>query len=235
MRMRENENISQYSKRIKTSVSAIRAAWGKMDDVTMVSKVRRTLLPIYAIRVSAIQEMRCDPNNDINLDSLVGRLTTFELDNFDNYVQNSSGIEFASQDKLSLSKKGGKSKGKKIDNEEDTFDDDIEAIEALLARRFSKCKGKFKGKTPLICFSCEEVGHIAARCRNREEKEEKKYNKYKGKKYFKSYKDYKIKGKKSCYMAKDSDSDDEDEMAYISIKHELDDEENENNVPHFSF
>ena len=51
------------------------------------------ILPIYEIRVSAIQEMRCDPNNDINLDSLVGRLTTFELDNFDNYVPNTNNIE----------------------------------------------------------------------------------------------------------------------------------------------
>ena len=40
----------------------------------------------------------------------------------------------------------------------------------------------------------------------------------------KDYKDYKEKGKKSFYMAKDSDSSDDDEMVYIAIK---DDEDNE--------
>ena len=94
----------------------------------------------------------------------------------------------------------------------------------MIARRFPKGKGKYIGKIPLIFFSCEEVGHIAARCPNREGKEENKHEKYKGKNDFKSYKDYKDKGNKSCYIAKDSDSSDEDEMVYIAIKDELDDE-----------
>ena len=50
----------------------------------VVRKVLRTLLPIYAIRLSPIQEMRCVPNNKIDFDVLVGRLTAFELDNYDN-------------------------------------------------------------------------------------------------------------------------------------------------------
>ena len=43
----------------------------------MVSKILRTLLPIYAIRVSAIQEMREVANNIVTLDSLIGRLISF--------------------------------------------------------------------------------------------------------------------------------------------------------------
>ena len=78
----------------------------------VVRNVLRTLLPIYTIRVSTIQEMRCDPNNKINLDDLVGRLTIFELDNYDNYVPSSKGIESAFEAKLSLEEKGGKSKAK---------------------------------------------------------------------------------------------------------------------------
>ena len=81
--MKEDEDITKYSERIKKCVSAIRAARGKIEDETMLSKVLRTLLPIYAIRVSAIQEMRC--TTDVTLDALVGRLTALELDNFDNY------------------------------------------------------------------------------------------------------------------------------------------------------
>ena len=51
---------------------------------------------MYAIRVFAIQEMRCDPNKKLILDALVGRLTTFELDNYYNYVLDSKNIEFVS-------------------------------------------------------------------------------------------------------------------------------------------
>ncbi|OYD06007.1 hypothetical protein [Paludifilum halophilum] len=51
----------------------------------MLSKVSRTLLSIYAIRVSTIQELRCILGNDLTLEGLVGRLTSFELSNFDNY------------------------------------------------------------------------------------------------------------------------------------------------------
>ena len=92
--------------RIKASVTAIEVSRGDIDEKIVVSKVLRTLLPIYAIRVSSIQEMRCDPNSNITLDALVGRLTTFELDNYDNYVPSSKIIEFAFKAKLSLKEKG---------------------------------------------------------------------------------------------------------------------------------
>ncbi|MDF3681127.1 hypothetical protein P3S38_29575 [Enterobacter hormaechei] len=75
-------------------MSAIRALGGKIDDVIVVIKVLKKIL-VYAIKVSSIQEMRCDPNNKIGLDALVGRLTKFELDNYDNYTPNSSNLEFA--------------------------------------------------------------------------------------------------------------------------------------------
>ena len=46
----------------------------------------------------------------------------------------------------------------------------------------------------------------------------------KGKKDFKNFKDYKDKGKKSFFIAKDSDSSEDDEMVYIVVKYESDDE-----------
>ena len=109
MKMREDENIASYVERIKASVSATRASRGKIEDKTVLSKVLRTLLPIYAIRVSTIQDVRCDPNCIITLDSLVGRLIAFELDNFDNYVPSSNNFEFAFKAKLSLKDNGKES------------------------------------------------------------------------------------------------------------------------------
>ena len=64
------------------------------------------MLPIYAVRVFDIQEVRCDPNNKIGLDDLVGRVIAFEKDNFDNYVPASKNIESTFEAKLSLKEKG---------------------------------------------------------------------------------------------------------------------------------
>ena len=93
MKMREDENIAKYVERIKASVSVIRSSGGKIEDKIIVSKVLRTLLLVYAIRVFYIQEMRCDPNSNITLDDLVVRLIAFELDNCDDYVPSSKNIE----------------------------------------------------------------------------------------------------------------------------------------------
>ena len=49
--------------------------------------------------------MICDPNIKITLDALVGRLIAFELDNYDNYVPSSKGIESTFEAKLSLKKR----------------------------------------------------------------------------------------------------------------------------------
>lgn len=46
-------------------------------------------------------------------------------------------------------------------------------VEALLARKYSRGKGKYKGKVPLIYFSCEEICHIVARCPDKQKKDEK--------------------------------------------------------------
>lgn len=100
MKMEEGENVAQYVARIKEVVIAIKGAISKIDDDTMLSKVLRTLLPIYIIRVSTIQELRCISGNDLTLEGLVGRLTTFELSNFDNYKLEN--IESSFKEKLSL-------------------------------------------------------------------------------------------------------------------------------------
>ena len=170
MRMREDENIAKYVERIKASVSAIKASRGKIEDETIISKVLRILLHVYAISVSEIQERRCEENNNITLDAIVGRLTIFELDNFDNYVLDSKNIESTFEAKLSLKEKGKKIKNIQSDSEEESeesSDSDLEVVEVVLAKKYSRSRGKYKGKVPLICFSCEEIGHIAARCPNK--------------------------------------------------------------------
>lgn len=110
IRMREDENIAKYVERVKAVVSSIKASGGDITEETVISKVLRTLLPIYAIKFSTIQERRCEENFKINFEAIVGRLTTFELNNFDNYVLASKSIESAFEAKLSLKEKGKKKK-----------------------------------------------------------------------------------------------------------------------------
>ena len=52
-------------------MSTIKSSREDIEEKIVVRKVLKTLLPIYAIRVSTIQEMICDLNNKINLDALV--------------------------------------------------------------------------------------------------------------------------------------------------------------------
>ena len=53
------------------------------------------------------------------------------------------------------------------------------------------CKGKFKGKIPLIFFDCDEVGNFSAKCPHKNEatmkgkKGPRKFNKQGKKKWFK--------------------------------------------------
>ena len=176
MRMREDENIAKYVERIKASVSAMRACGGEIKEETVISKVLITLLPVYAIRVFVIQE-RCEENHNINLDAIVGRLTAFELDNFDNYVPSSKSIESTFEAKLSFKEKGKKVREIQLDSEEESersSDSDIEVVKAVLAKKYSRSRGKYKGKVPLIYFSCEEIGHIVTRCPNKENKMRRK-------------------------------------------------------------
>ena len=77
MWMDEGEHIAQYASRIKEVVSAIRSIAILLDDEIVLSKVLRTFLPIYAIRVSSIQELRCIPEIKLSLEGIVGRITTF--------------------------------------------------------------------------------------------------------------------------------------------------------------
>lgn len=87
MQMVEGETIPQYRIRIKIVVRDIKSAGGKMEDSTVVSKVLRSLLLVYAIRVAAIQELRSIDKTKVSLDSIIAQLTAYELNSFDGRVQ----------------------------------------------------------------------------------------------------------------------------------------------------
>ena len=155
--MEEGENIAQYASRIKEVVSAIRSENGVLDDETIISRVLRTLLPIYAIRVSAIQELRCIPGNKLTLEFIVGRLTAFELSNFDNYrpenLESAFKAKLLLKDTKEVKPKKKKRKIKYASIEKNIDEEYVEQLQALLSRRFCRGKGKFKGKLPIILIA----------------------------------------------------------------------------------
>ena len=107
------------------------------------------------------------------LQGLVGRLKTFELDNFDNVSFESVETTFKAKLTISDSKDRKKKMNKYGDSDSDINDEDIDELEALLARRFHRGKGKYKGNMPIICFNCHEVDYIAARCPKKKNRDDK--------------------------------------------------------------
>ena len=91
-------------------------------------------------------------NNDPTLDGLVGHLIAFKLSNYDNSV-----LKIENGFKLSLNSK----KEKTIKDESySNLAEEMDEIEALLARRLPRGKRKFKGKLPLIYFKCNKDFHF---------------------------------------------------------------------------
>lgn len=103
----------------------------------------------------------------------------------------------------------------KSDN--DTFDDEFDELEALIAKKIGRGRGKYKGNLPIIYFSCNKVGHITARCPDREDKDERKESKYKGKRDDQDYKKNKDdKCNKSCYIVEE-----ESDIEFVSNDDEV--------------
>ena len=156
--------------------------------------------------------MRCILGNDLTLEDLVDRLFAFELSNFDNYKPKSLESTFKAKlflkDSDEKKQKKKKRKIKYVSSDSDTDEEDVEQLEALLARRFHRGNGKFKGKLPIICFNWNEVGHIVSRCIQK--KNYRCRDKYKNRSEDDS-KDFKDKGKKSCYIAEEETRDDSGE------------------------
>ena len=108
--MMEGESIVQYCTRVKEVVNSIHGTNGEIKDKIVTSKVLRTVLPIYAIRVSTIKEVRCTPGNTLTLEGVIGRLIAFEMSSFDNYTPGTIKSSFTSQ--LLLRKRKGKHRKK---------------------------------------------------------------------------------------------------------------------------
>lgn len=178
MRMMEGENITQYGQRIKEVIGGIKSVGGTVVEDRVVSKMLRTLLPSYSIRVSSIQELRSVSKDKVTVDSLIGMLTNFELNIFDNSVPKVEST-FKASISNALARKGKdvyhnheyRSSHHGGGNEEVDDEHNLMEIKALLVKKLPRGTGKYKGNIPLKCFSCNQIGHIATNYPNSDQKE----------------------------------------------------------------
>lgn len=67
----------------------------------------RTLFPAYSIKVSSIQEFKSDSKDKVTVNSLIDKLTAFELNSFDNSVPIDSKFYFESRQPYGKFSDGG--------------------------------------------------------------------------------------------------------------------------------
>lgn len=187
----------------------------------MVSKVLRTLLPVYTIRFAAIQELKSIDKTKVTLDSIIGKLTAFELNGYDGRAQKSESAFRAPVSNPPMRKRRDVSQSHESRSSREVDDEDsLIKLEALLAKWLPRGTGKYRGKLPLKCFACKKIGHIVANCPNGDnEHKREKYNKYKG------------KGKRDCLIVVDGSITDEEfegdaneDIVFVSIKQETSDQ-----------
>lgn len=213
--MAKGENIQQYGQRIKEIVDEIKSAGGKVEDATMINKVLRTLLPVYAIQVVAIQELKSIDKTKVTLDSIIGKLTAFELNGYDGSVHKSESAFRAYVYNPSMRKSRDVSHHYKSRSSREADDEDsLVELEALFAKWLPRGVGKYRGKLPLKCFACNKIGHIENNCPNGDnEHKREKFKKYKG------------KGKRDCLISIDGGITDEESdgganenIVFVAIK-----------------
>ena len=92
-----------------------------------------------------------------------------------------------------------------------------------ISRKFSKEKGKYKGKLPLKYFDCGGIGHFASKYPKKNKNEDSDDDEPKYNKINKSYNFKKRNFKKRSLISKESNEESEDEAegedwAFIAIE-----------------
>lgn len=170
------------------------------------------------MKVTAINELRTMPNTSVSRDTLVGKLSTFELEEFGLVATIKTDLAFkASSSATSSSSSSEKSYWKALYAKElediRRENEELEELEALFARKMPKgpIGSKYEGKTPFKCFNCNKVGYMASRCPERHARlgEEAKRT-YKPNPEYQRYR-FKNNRDKSCYYVDEGVTDDSDE------------------------
>jgi hypothetical protein len=156
LKMKDEENISEYFERVDNIVNEIRGFRVEVSDNELVEKVLRTLPILYNSKVSSLEDR--ENLDKLTMDELYGILTTYELIlGHENLPQGEAALKVLNKTK------GQKQKPQSIHHEES----DVE--EANFITKLQKGVGKYKGKLPFKFFNCGKVGHFASKCTHTKE------------------------------------------------------------------
>ncbi|CAM8899906.1 unnamed protein product [Rhodiola kirilowii] len=180
MKMKEDENISEYNTRVLELSNEASALGKPIDEERLASKILRSLPPRFAMKVTAIEEMH--DITKLKLDELMGSLRTYEI-NRDFQTSEQKGIAL------------------KADMTEDKMDAGCTTEQlAMMAQNFGRMVRKInrrgpeqgqssstgyrnwkssrprssdsrqdssdKEKEEIQCHACKGFGHIASQCAN---------------------------------------------------------------------
>ncbi|CAM8934657.1 unnamed protein product [Rhodiola kirilowii] len=180
MKMKEDENISEYNTRVLELSNEASALGKPIDEERLASKILRSLPPRFAMKVTAIEEMH--DITKLKLDELMGSLRTYEI-NRDFQTSEQKGIAL------------------KADMMEDKLDAGCTTEQlAMMAQNFGRMVRKInrrgpeqgqssstgyrnwkssrprssdsrqdssdKEKEEIQCHACKGFGHIASQCAN---------------------------------------------------------------------
>ncbi|CAM8965490.1 unnamed protein product [Rhodiola kirilowii] len=180
MKMKEDENISEYKSRVLELSNEASALGKPIDEERLASKILRSLPPRFTMKVTAIEEMH--DITKLKLDELMGSLRTYEI-NRDFQTSEQKGIAL------------------KADMTEDKLDAGCTTEQlAMMAQNFGRMVRKInrrgpeqgqssstgyknwkssrprssdsrqdssdKGKEEIQCHECKGFGHIASQCAN---------------------------------------------------------------------
>ncbi|GLJ44357.1 hypothetical protein SUGI_0929360 [Cryptomeria japonica] len=217
LKMEEDERISSFMERVNESVLGIQCCGGSLSEYEIVSKVLRDLPPSYKMKVTAINELRTMPNTLVSRDTLVGKLSAFELEEFGPIATINTDLSFKASSLASTSSSSNKIDWKTLYAKEledmKRENEELEELEALFARKMPKgpTGSKYEGKAPFKCFNCNKVGHMASRFPNRHARlREEAKRSYKPNLEYQRYK-FKKNRDKSCYYVDEGVIDDSDE------------------------
>ncbi|GLJ11353.1 hypothetical protein SUGI_0153510 [Cryptomeria japonica] len=152
-KMEEDEKTSAFMERVNEIVLGIQCCGGSLREDEIVSKVLRALPPTYKMKVTAINELRTIPNTSVSRDTLVGKLSAFELEEFCHVATIKIDLAFkesssSSASSSSLSKKSDWKAlyAREIEDIRKEIEE-LEELEALFARKMPKglVESKYEG------------------------------------------------------------------------------------------
>jgi len=167
LRMKEDCNIAAYFQYVDEITNTLELLGEPVDEKTIIRKILRTLPGRFNPKVSVL---KYSANLDkLNKEELHGVLIAYEMRLDEEEGTSDLETTFIASKKTNKDKQPSIEKTctykceEKGDDEEGLSDEEY----SYFMRKLKIGKGKFKGKLPLICFSCNEVGHFAAKCPNR--------------------------------------------------------------------